>query len=118
MNSITYKLNKEIEEFAYYFAKGFRAQEKLSILVYYIEQDYITLQDLLDTLINLKPNMEGSIESMIFLRNSVSGLPKKYAHLKKARLNFLEVSNQIIREFKLGDKMNDAFIKTLEEKLG
>lgn len=118
MNSITYKLNSEIEDFAFYFAKSFSAKEKLSILVYHIEQDYITLQKLLDSLNQLKPNMEGSIESMKFLRNSVSGLPTKYAHLKKARLNFLEVSNQIINEFKLADKMNDTFIGTLKEKLG
>ena len=118
MNSITYKLNTEIEEFAYYFAKGFIAQEKISILVYHLEQDYITLQELLDSLVRLKPNMQGSIDSMKFLRNSVSGLPTKYAHLKKARIKFLEVSNQIITEFKLANDMNDLFIETLEDKLG
>ncbi|ALJ03842.1 hypothetical protein APS56_01160 [Pseudalgibacter alginicilyticus] len=118
MNSITYKLNAEIEEFAYYFAKVFSAQEKVSIIVYHIEQDYATLQDLLDSLINLKPNMRESIESMKFLRNSVSGLPKNNAHLKKARLKFLEVSNQIIKEFKLAKNINNSFIETLNEKLG
>ncbi|MCD8433654.1 MULTISPECIES: DUF4365 domain-containing protein [Tenacibaculum] len=118
MNSITYKLNKEIEEFAFCFAKSFSAQEKISILVYHVEQDYITLQELLDSLIQLKPNMQESIESIKFLRNSVSGLPTKYAHLKKARLKFLETSNQIIKEFKLADKMNDSFIEALKEKLG
>jgi len=118
MNSITYKLNEEIEKFAFYFAKGFRSQEKIAIIVYHVEQDYLTLQDLLDSLIKLKPNMRESIESMKFLRNSVSGLPKKYAHMKKARLRFLEVSNQIITEFKLAEKINNSFIETLEEKLG
>lgn len=118
MNSITYKLNKAIEEFAFYFAKSYSAQEKISLLVYHVEQDYITLQELLDSLINLKPNILGTIGAMKFLRNSVSGLPKKYTHLKKARFKFLEVSNQIITEFKLADKINDSFIKTLEEKLG
>ncbi|MCL6220718.1 DUF4365 domain-containing protein [Zunongwangia pacifica] len=118
MNSITYKLNTEIEEFAYYFAKVFSAQEKVSIIVYHVEQDYATLQDLLDSLIKLKPNMRESIESMKFLRNSVSGLPKNNAHLKKARLKFLEVSNQIIKEFKLAENINNSFIETLNEKLG
>ncbi|CAN0599391.1 unnamed protein product, partial [Ectocarpus sp. 12 AP-2014] len=118
INSITYKLNIEIEKFSFYFAESFSAQEKISILVYYVEQDYITLQELLDSLIQLKPNMNASIESMKFLRNSVSALPTKYAHLKKARLKFLEVSNQIIKEFKLADKMNDSFIQSLNEKLG
>lgn len=89
MNSITYKLNIEIEEFAFYFAKVFSAQEKASIIVYHIEQDYATLQELLDSLIKLKPNIRESIESMKFLRNSVSELPKNYSHLKKARLKFL-----------------------------
>jgi hypothetical protein len=118
MNSITYKLNEEIGDFAYYFAKGFRAQEKMSIIVYYVEQDYILLQEILDSLIKLKPNIRESIESMKFLRNSVSGLPKNYSHLKKARLKFLEISNQIITEFKLSEKINDSFIKTLEKKIG
>lgn len=118
MNSITYKLNEKIEEFAFYFAKVFKAQEKISILVFHLEQDYIALQDLLDILVKLKPNIQGTIDAMKYLRNCVSGLPKKYSHLKKARLNFLEVSNQIIKEFKLADKMNDSLIKTLENKLG
>lgn len=118
MNSITYKLNKEIEEFAFYFAKVFSAQEKISLIVFYLEQDYATLQELLDSLIKLKPNIRESIESMKFLRNSVSELPKKNAHLKKARLQFLEVSNQIVTEFKLAEKINNSFIETLEEKLG
>ena len=117
MNSITYKLNHEIEDFAYYFAKGFRAQEKISIIVYYVEQDYKVLQEILDSLIKLKPNIRESIESMKYLRNSVSEVPKNYSHLKKARFKFLEVSNQIITEFKLAEKINDSFIKTLEDKL-
>lgn len=118
MNSITYKLNDEIEDFAEYYSKGFRSQEKLTIVVFHVTQDYIALQGLLDSLIKLKPNMRESIESMKFLRNSVSGLPRKYAHLKKARLKFLDVSNQIIKEFKLAEEMNNSFIETLEEKIG
>jgi len=38
--------------------------------------------------------------------------------LKKARLKFLGVSNQIIKEFKLAENINDSFIETLNEKLG
>lgn len=118
MNSVTYKLDEEIEDFAKYYSQGIRSYEKLAIVVFHVTQDYILLQDLHDSLIRLKPNMRDSIEGVKLLRNSVSGLPTKYAHLKKARLKFLAVSNQIIEEFKLAQKINNSFIEMLEDKLG
>lgn len=117
MTQTSWKLNSEIEEFAKNFSTGIRAYEQACTAAFHINQDYLLLQEIKESLEGIRPNTKSTIEAVKFLRNSVSGLPTKYSHLKKSRLKFIEISNQIIKEFKLSDEITLSFIKSLEEKL-
>lgn len=118
MTQTSWKLNTEIEEFAKNFATGIRAYEKACIAAFHLNQNYILLKEIKESLEGIRPNTLSSIEAMKDLRNSVSGLPTKYSHLKKSRIKFIDITNQIIKEFKLSDEIALSFIKSLEEKLG
>jgi len=118
MMQTAWKLNAEIEDFAQNFSKGIRAYEKACIATFHMNQDYLLLQEIKDSLEGIRPNTLASIEAVKDMRNSASALPTKYSQLKKSRLKFIEISNQIIVEFKLSDEIVLSLINNLEEKLG
>ncbi|OBX24416.1 hypothetical protein BAA08_01075 [Bizionia sp. APA-3] len=117
LNNVAIKLNVRIDDFADYFSEGFRAYEKLTLIDFELNQNYKSLQETLDTINSLIPELQDSIDAMIHFRNEVSSLPTEYFHLKKARLKMINSINQIMEEFKLANSLSENFSKNLEEML-
>jgi hypothetical protein len=117
LNKVAKNLNTEIDVFADYFSEGFRAYEKLTLIDFKLNQNYKSLQETLDTMNSLIPEILETIDALFYFRNEVSSLPTDYSHLKKARLNMLNSIEQIIDEFKLANSLTENFTKDLKNIL-
>ncbi len=117
MNSIRMKLNKEIVVFSESYSKGISAYEKIIYLNFHFNNNYKMLNECYLNLVPLYETNINTIDKIKFLRNSISALPNKYAHLKKSKNSLTNSMNQIIEELKIANSMNESLIKTLEDKL-
>ncbi|WP_052143749.1 DUF4365 domain-containing protein [Wocania ichthyoenteri] len=115
MNSITLKLNKEIDDFSFHYARGIYAYEKATLMSFHITKNYKKLNDTSDSLRPIIPAMENAINGVKVMRNSVSNLPIKYSHLKKAKIKFTDTTNQIIDEFKIAISVTNKLIENIEK---
>lgn len=118
MNSITLKLNKEIDDFAYHYARAIYAYEKATLMNFHITKNYKKLNDTSDSLKPLIPAIESAINGLKIMRNSVSNLPNKYSHLKKAKISFIDTTNQIINEFNIAVTATKKLIENISRISG
>jgi len=117
MNQISVKIDKEVDVFAECFSEGFRAYEKLAMIYFELFKDYQALQNTYDSISSLPPAMDEALEGLKLMRNAISGFPRNFPHLERARLNFIDTANSIMNEIKLAKKMSEDFARNLADKL-
>lgn len=117
LNLYAKQLDNEIKIFAEYFSEGIRSYEKLAYIYLSIYKDYMELRKTNEVMTEMENAIDGVLEGLIIMRDETSGLPRKYFHLKKARKNLLESTEQIIQEMKTAKKMTSNFRLKLEEIL-
>lgn len=112
---ISSKLNDEIDVFSFHYARGIYAYEKATLMNFCITKND---NKLTETCENLKPiilSISSAIEGLATMQNSISNLPSKYAHLKKARSRFTKTTTQIITEFEVAKTITSNLIASIEK---
>lgn len=117
MNNISSSLTKEINHFAEHYARGIYSYEKITLYNFHMNKNYRELQDSRDEIANLIPSTEIAINGIKILRNSISDLPSKYSHLKKSKIKFTDIADDIIDELKIAISLDEKFVSSLEEIL-
>lgn len=115
LNKFTVKVNKELDDFAYFFSEGFGAYRKLVLVNYQINNDFEAIKNSHSILTETHKGMKDSIIATYEFKNEVLTLPKKYAHLKKSRSNLLETSDQILKEFRVASDFLADFLNDIED---
>jgi len=117
LTSFSKKLDKEILVFAEKFSDGIQSYEKLAHIYFEHTKDYKELRKTYEVIMQLEPAIDEALEGLIIMRDEISGLPRKYSHLKKARLSLLESTEQIIQEMNISKLMSYEFSQKLDKVL-
>jgi len=117
INSISTKLDEELELFTPKFIKGFSSFEKLSMILFELTQNYEEMENNYKIIEELPPNINFCITEIKNLRKSVSNLPMNFNALAKARTNYIDTCNRIISEFKVVNSMCFEFLDWLNKRI-
>ena len=99
LNVVSKRLENEIELFSELYSEGFYAFEKLSMVYTHLTSDTQNLEKALLTIQKIPKAVDEALEGINVMRNGVSSLPKKYAVLKEAKMQMLEIIDLLISEF-------------------
>ena len=109
LTNLAVRLDEEIDVFANHFSRAIRSYEKLAKVYFELTQDYKALQECHDSINPFPEAIDGTIAAFKFMRNEISGLPKKYSLLKKAKTKSISTINEILNEFKTAKVMSLDF---------
>lgn len=117
INTISSKLDDELELFTPKFIKGFSSYEKLSMIFFELTQNYEEMDNNYRIIEQLLREINYCITEVKNLRKAVSNLPLQYNSLSKARKNYIETCNRIIYEFKAVNSMCFEFLDWLNKRI-
>jgi hypothetical protein len=109
------RLESEIEIFSELFSEGINAFENLITSYYIMTENPQILQSGLDSIKNIPQSIDFALSGIGQMKNGVLGLPNKYAVLKEAKKQFLEVIDLQIFELLDSKDLSEKIIVNLNK---
>lgn len=105
INICARRVESEIIMFAELYATGIQGFQQLALLEYSVTNDPEVVESSLKSLNGIPDAVDKATTGILTMKSGVENLPNNFAQLKKARDNYLQVIELVLREFAVAKQM-------------